>query len=141
VTTACCLDLVFHSDNLKELWLVFITECEFDNTRIMVTPSIERRLVEGVCTHRSVKWCLNPLTPPILKLFLPALIKFSRSYKNINIRNINKTYKSIIRLVCFLIRKVVLKIIYFISLFIQFFQFHLSICNKNTSLLVQCNTY
>jgi hypothetical protein len=65
VTTACWLDLVFHSDNLKELWLGFITECEFDNTDIMVTPSIEWRIVKGVLTHRSVKWCLNPIIPQI----------------------------------------------------------------------------
>jgi len=36
-------------------------KCEFDNTDIEGTPSVECRHVSGVRTHRSVKWCLNRL--------------------------------------------------------------------------------
>jgi hypothetical protein len=49
--SVCC----FHFDNLYGPWLVFITECEFDNTDIVGTPSIEWRHVSGVGTHRAVK--------------------------------------------------------------------------------------
>jgi len=58
--------MLFHFENFYELWLVFITKCEFDNSDIMVTPSIELRLVSDVRTHRSLKTCLNHLTPHIL---------------------------------------------------------------------------
>jgi len=55
--------MLFQSDFFYGLWLLFITECEFDNSDIIATVSIEWGLVSGVRTHRSVKWCLNPLTP------------------------------------------------------------------------------
>jgi hypothetical protein len=40
---------------------VFITECEFDNTDLEGSASVEWRHVSGVHTLRSVHWCLNPL--------------------------------------------------------------------------------
>jgi len=58
--------MLFHSENLNEIWLVFITKCELENSDNMVTHSIEWWLVSGVRTHRSVKTCLNHLTPHIL---------------------------------------------------------------------------
>jgi len=54
---ACCL----HSDYLYELWFVFITECEFDNSFMEGTPSVEWWHVWAVRTHRSVKWFPNHL--------------------------------------------------------------------------------
>jgi hypothetical protein len=61
----CCL----HSDNLYGPLLVFIRECEFDNTDMEWTAYIECRHVSGVRTHRSVKWCQNPLNHQFLKLW------------------------------------------------------------------------
>jgi len=54
---------LLHSDNFYRPCFVFITENEFDNTRTYMegTP-IEWLHVSGVRTHRSVKWCLNPLS-------------------------------------------------------------------------------
>jgi hypothetical protein len=49
----------FHSDKLYRPWFFFITECEFDNKNMEVTPW---RHVWGIPTNRSVKWCLNQLS-------------------------------------------------------------------------------
>jgi len=55
------LGVFLHSDNLYGPWFVFITECEFDNTDMEGTPTIEWRYVSGFRTHRLVKWCPNPM--------------------------------------------------------------------------------
>jgi len=55
LTTICCFERVFfNSFYLYEPLFVFITECEFGITDTEWTPSIERRRVSGLLTHRSV---------------------------------------------------------------------------------------
>ena len=46
--SACCLN----SDNLYGTWVVFIMECESDNTDMEGTPCIEWRYVSGIRTNR-----------------------------------------------------------------------------------------
>jgi len=46
---------------MYELWFVFVTECEFDNTIMEGTTFVEWRHVSGVRKHRSLKWFLNHL--------------------------------------------------------------------------------
>ena len=52
----CCFERVFfHSDNLYGLWFVFIMECEFDNTEMEWTPSIEWRYVSDKQKYKKHK--------------------------------------------------------------------------------------
>ena len=53
---------------------MFIMECEFDNTDLEGTSYIEWRHVSGVPTHRSVKWCLNPLKGNQQRNICPILL-------------------------------------------------------------------
>ena len=140
----CC----FHSDNFYGPWFVFITEREFDNTDMKGTASIELRHVSGFLTHRSVKWYLNPLNNQFcccgsaISAGITAIVSsYVTLIKNRFIRKVIKRYKENVSHVSFLKRSVAVKIIQFLPADIQFFQFHLSKCNKSTTFLVKWNTF